>query len=414
MTRRTRTWLLLFSLLGLWASGSSTYVHYRIIRDPAYAPICDINQTLSCESAYTSRYGTIRGVPVAVAGVIWFALATILLIGAKPARARSASAKADEGFAQNVASYLFVLSTLALGAVLFLAYASFFVLKTLCIFCLLTYVAVIGIYVLSGQVSDAPFRSIPGRAIRDLRTLVTSPLALILAVLFVAGAASGVAFFPREAAIQPSPSEASAAPSPALSSDQQSQFERFLTDAPRVSIPVPTDGAKVVIVKFNDFQCPACADSYFRHKEVLAKYQATYPRDVKFVLIDYPLAPECNRSVSVVVHSAACAGAVAVRLARMSGKEVEMQEWLYSHQPGLTPAGVRQAASEIGGIKDFDRQYQQLLPLVRQDAELGARLEVSGTPTFVINGVKIDGALRAEFLDAAIMHELRRAGVATP
>jgi protein-disulfide isomerase len=147
---------------------------------------------------------------------------------------------------------------------------------------------------------------------------------------------------------------------------------------------------------------------------VLAKYQATYPRDVKFVLIDYPLAPECNRSVSVVVHSAACAGAVAVRLARMSGKEVEMQEWLYSHQPGLTPAGVRQAASEIGGIKDFDRQYQQLLPLVRQDAELGARLEVSGTPTFVINGVKIDGALRAEFLDAAIMHELRRAGVATP
>lgn len=414
MTRRTRTWLLLFSLLGLWASGSSTYVHYRIIRDPAYAPICDINQTLSCESAYTSRYGTIRGVPVAVAGVIWFALATILSIGAKPARARSASAKADEGFAQNVASYLFVLSTLALGAVLFLAYASFFVLKTLCIFCLLTYVAVIGIYVLSGQVSDAPFRSIPGRAIRDLRTLVTSPLALILAVLFVAGAASGVAFFPREAAIQPSPSEASAAPSPALSSDQQSQFERFLTDAPRVSIPVPTDGAKVVIVKFNDFQCPACADSYFRHKEVLAKYQATYPRDVKFVLIDYPLAPECNRSVSVVVHSAACAGAVAVRLARMSGKEVEMQEWLYSHQPGLTPAGVRQAASEIGGIKDFDRQYQQLLPLVRQDAELGARLEVSGTPTFVINGVKIDGALRAEFLDAAIMHELRRAGVATP
>ena len=414
MTRRTRTWLLLFSLLGLWASGSSTYVHYRIIRDPAYAPICDINQTLSCESAYTSRYGTIRGVPVAVAGVIWFALATILLIGAKPARARSASAKADEGFAQNVASYLFVLSTLALGAVLFLAYASFFVLKTLCIFCLLTYVAVIGIYVLSGQVSDAPFRSIPGRAIRDLRTLVTSPLALILAVLFAAGAASGVAFFPREAAIQPSPSEASAAPSPALSSDQQSQFERFLTDAPRVSIPVPTDGAKVVIVKFNDFQCPACADSYFRHKEVLAKYQATYPRDVKFVLIDYPLAPECNRSVSVVVHSAACAGAVAVRLARMSGKEVEMQEWLYSHQPGLMPAGVRQAAMDIAGIKDFDRQYQQLLPLVRQDAEIGARLEVSGTPTFVINGVKIDGALRAEFLDAAIMRELRRAGVAIP
>ena len=444
MTRRTRTWLLVFSLLGLLASASSTYIHYRIIRDPVYAPICDINQTLSCESAYTSRYGTIRGVPVALAGVTWFAFATLLVIGARPTRSHAGSAEANDRFAENVASYLFVLSTLALGVVLFLAYASFFVLKTVCIFCLLTYVAVIGIYVLSGQASDASLRSIPGRAARDLRALLTSPLALVVTVLFLAGTASGITFFPRpsthsagsgstvstvepstgsgrpelaegrEATTHPSSSEATAAPAPALPSEQQSKFERFLTSAPRVSMPVPMEGAKVVIVKFNDFQCPACADSYFRHKEVLAKYQAAYPRDVKFVLVDYPLAPECNRSVSAVVHPAACAGAVAVRLARLSGKEVEMEEWLYSHQPGLTPAGVRQAATDIAGIKDFDRQYERLLPLVRQDAELGARLDVTGTPTFVINGVKIDGALRAEFLDAAIMHELRRAGVATP
>lgn len=412
MTRPTRTWLLLFALVGLLASASSTYIHYQIIRDPSYAPICDINQTFSCESAYTSRYGTIRGVPVALVGVIWFAFVTMLLIAASPARTNTSSAK--KAFADNVASYLFLLSTVALGTVLFLGYASFFVLKTVCIFCLLTYVAVIGLYVLSGRASDPSLRSIPGRAVKDLRALITSPGALAVAVLFVAGAASGLAFFPREAAIQPSSAESAAPPRPALSSDQLAEFERFLASAPRVEMPVPTEGAKVVIVKFNDFQCPACADSYFRHKDVLAKYQAAYPRDVKFVLVDYPLAPECNPSVTSALHSAACAGAVAVRLARMNGKEVEMEEWLYSHQPGLTPAGVRQAVMDIAGIKDFDRQYQRLMPLVRQDAELGARLNVNGTPTFVINGVKIDGALRAEFLDAAILHELRKAGVATP
>ena len=167
-------------------------------------------------------------------------------------------------------------------------------------------------------------------------------------------------------------------------------------------------------MKFNDFQCPACADSYFRHREVLAKYMATYPRDVKFVLIDYPLQPECNPALTTVVHPAACAAAVAVRLARVKGKDTAMEEWLYSHQPGLTPAVVRQAAQDIAGITNFDEEYKRLLPLVRQDAELGGRLNVNGTPTFVINGVKIDGALRAEYLDAAIMHELRRAGVATP
>jgi protein-disulfide isomerase len=42
---------------------------------------------------------------------------------------------------------------------------------------------------------------------------------------------------------------------------------------------------------------------------------------------------------------------------------------------------------------------------------MGGRLAIQGTPTFFINGVRIEGSPRAEYLDAAIAHELRRAGV---
>jgi protein-disulfide isomerase len=112
-----------------------------------------------------------------------------------------------------------------------------------------------------------------------------------------------------------------------------------------------------------------------------------------------------------MVHPAACAGAVAVRLARGHGKAEVMEEWLYSHQQGLTPDAVRQAAQEFAGVVDFDRQYERALRLVKEDAELGNRLRVQGTPTFFINGVRIDGGLRPEYLDAAIEHELRKAGV---
>lgn len=412
MTRHTRGWLFGFALVGLIASASSGYIHYQILRDPTYTPICDVNQTLSCETAYTSRYGTVRGVPIAVGGVIWFAFVTILLLGAKPV-APQAKARHAEGLGANVSAYLFLLSTIALAAVLFLAYASFFILKTVCVFCLLTYVAVIGVYVVSGRASDAPLRSIPRRVLGDLRTLVTSPLALIVALLFVVGSVAAIAWFPRDTSAAASTATATAAPSP-LASDQQSEFERWFSSQSRESLAVPTDGAKVVVVKFNDFQCPACADSYFKDKDVLAKYQSSYPRDVKFVLVDYPLAPECNPSVTTVVHPAACAGAVAVRLARMTGKEIEMQEWLYSHQPGLTREGVRQAAEKIAGVRNFDQEYARQLSLVRQDAEMGGRLKIDGTPTFFINGVRVPGALRADYLDAAIMHELRRAGAAIP
>src|SRR4029453_11558452 len=120
----------------------------------------------------------------------------------------------------------------------------------------------------------------------------------------------------------------------------------------------------------------------------------------------YPLAPECNSSVTSVVHPAACAGAVAVRLARMNGKEIEMQEWLYSNQQGLTRDAVRQAAQNIAGVRNFDQEYARQLALVRQDAEMGGRLKIDGTPTFFINGVRVPGALPPEYLNAPLMHHM--------
>ena len=84
MTRRTSLLLLSFCLLGLAASSASAYVHYKLLHDPSYASFCDISATWSCATVYESRYGAFRGVPVAVGGVIWFAVATLLAAGAVP------------------------------------------------------------------------------------------------------------------------------------------------------------------------------------------------------------------------------------------------------------------------------------------------------------------------------------------
>ena len=60
---------------------------------------------------------------------------------------------------------------------------------------------------------------------------------------------------------------------------------------------VPTDGAKVLVVKFNDFQCPACGQSYLQYKPIFAKYEAEHPGAVKLVLKDYPLNRDCNDAI---------------------------------------------------------------------------------------------------------------------
>lgn len=410
MTRdTTRTLLTVFCLLGLAASSASAYVHYRLIADPTYTSFCDISASINCETVYRSAYGTVAGVPVALAGVFWFALALLLLLFVKDAPVLPVRGKAAVPPQQSesiVSGYLFALSTLALAVVLYLGYASLVILKTMCILCVVTYVAVLGIFIVAGSSSPAALSSLPAAAARDLRRLARHPIALTLAVLFLAGAASLIAFFPREGVTVSAAAAAPGEPLPPVPADQAAQFEQWMDAQPRAALVVPNDGAKVVIVKFNDYQCPPCRQTFMEYRPIIEKYQKSNPGQVKFVTMDFPLESECNTGG---VHVASCEAAAAVRMARLKGKADALEDWLFDNQPAMSPQLVRQGVSEVAGVSDFDAQYPKFLEQVRADVALGRSLGVNRTPTFFINGVKIEGGLRPQFFDVAIAHELKRA-----
>jgi uncharacterized membrane protein/protein-disulfide isomerase len=403
--RRTGVVLLLLALLGLGASVAAAFVHYRLLSDAGYISPCDISATWNCSQVYQSQYGAFWGVPVAVGGVIWSAAVTLLaLVGLTT----SGQAQRGQELAGRIPGYIFVLAVPALAVVLYLGYASLFVLKTYCLFCLLTYVAVFGIFLVSGAAADGSMTDLPRRAVRDLRLLVSSPMALGVSALFVAGAIALVALFPRPvAATAHEEPVAAAAPAPvALTGQQQSEFERWYSTLPRVPIAVPNEGAKVLIVKFNDYQCPPCRQTHEAYKPIIAKYQGQYPGKVKFVTKDYPLEPECNSNAPAGQHLAACEAAVAVRLARANKRGEAMEEWLFQNQPQMTPDLVREGVKSVAGVTDFDAQYVRQIELVKGDISLGALLQVKGTPTFFINGVRIP-ILKTELFDAAIAYELK-------
>jgi uncharacterized membrane protein/predicted DsbA family dithiol-disulfide isomerase len=395
--RRAPYLALACALIGLGVSAAATYVHYRLIFDPTYRSFCDVSSTISCTQVYLSRFGTFRGVPVAIFGVFWFVAATLLSVGGLTAR---------PSVRESVPGYLFVLSTLALAVVLYLAYASIVVLKAYCVLCFVTYAAVIGLFLVTGAATSFPMTTLPRRATRDLRVFIASPLAITVAVLFLAGAATTLAFFPREAAGE-SPARAAAPPPTAA---QTSEFERLMATAPRVPMAIPADGAKVLIVDFSDFQCPYCRQAFYAYKPILQKYEAQQPGAVKFVLKDYPLDSECNVNVAGGgPHPSACEAAVAVRLAQSRNRVEAMEEWLFANQPSLTPPVVRQAARDVGQINDFEAKYAFTLDLVKGDIALGHQLGVRSTPTLFINGVKFEGVLAPQYFDQAIAYELKRA-----
>ena len=51
MTPATRTKLIGLALLGLAASATSTYVHYRLLTDRSFTSFCDMSSTVSCTQA---------------------------------------------------------------------------------------------------------------------------------------------------------------------------------------------------------------------------------------------------------------------------------------------------------------------------------------------------------------------------
>lgn len=398
MSRTQARLALLCAGVGLAASAYAAYIHYHLLYDPSYRSLCDVSATVSCTTVYQSRFSTFRGVPVALIGAIWFAVSGLLVVGGLTAR---------DTVRENVPGYLFVLSTAALAVILYLGYASFVLIKAVCVVCLTTYAAVIGLFLISGAATSVPMTTLPRRAARDARVLFGSPVAIALVVLFFAGAASTLAFFPRESVVTAADgTQTQAAPQP--TQDQKSEFERWFAAQPRVPLIIPADGAKVLVVKFNDFQCPACGQSYLQYKPIFAKYSAEKPGQVKLVLKDYPLNRDCNDNIVQTLHPAACDAAVAVRLAPPAKVE-SIEEWLYTHQPEMTPASVRQAAKNVAGVADMDAKFASTISSVKGDIALGRQLQVKSTPTFFINGVKIEGALPPQYFDQAIALELKRA-----
>jgi len=407
-----RPLILALAAVALVASSASLYVHYQMLQDPLYSSFCDISETVSCETVYASAYGTVFGVPVAAGGAIWSALVLLLgLAGLKRRRAEQT---------QVVLGYIFLLSLVGMAAVLYYAYASFVVLGVTCPLCAAVYVAVTGIFVVSAVSSPAPTGTLVGRLGQDLGSVMRDSVGQALTIAFVAAAIALVVLFPRDplGAVGAEVATVGGGAAPVLTETltdaQREQFTLWIDAQTREDIPVPAEaeGAAVVIQKFNDYICPSCRQTYVEYLPVVAKWAASHPDAVKFVYRDFPLELECGPGNAG--HFSACEAAVAVRLAKEVGRDREMEAWIFENQATMTPDRVQEGLAQIAGVTDFEARYEEVLEQVREDVQLGVRLSVQSTPTFFVNGIRIEGGLRPAYLDALIEAELAAAGDTGP
>jgi protein-disulfide isomerase len=156
--------------------------------------------------------------------------------------------------------------------------------------------------------------------------------------------------------------------------------------------------ASVTLVEFSDFQCPFCKKS----QTTLKQLQERYPGKLKLVYRDFPLDQ---------IHPQARGASEAARCAGDQGKFWEYHDVLFTQSPQLNAEALRRYAEQISlDIAAFDRCVSSGLhrEAVQRDIEEGARLGITGTPAFFINGRPVLGAQQIEAFTRVIDEELAR------
>jgi Na+/H+ antiporter NhaA len=161
--------------------------------------------------------------------------------------------------------------------------------------------------------------------------------------------------------------------------------------------------APVTVVEYGDFECPYCGLAEPSVRELLRDYG-----DVRYVWRHLPLTD---------VHPHAELAAEASEAAALQGKFWEMHDLLLDHQGALTIRDLIGYARSIA--LDVDKFSADLRSHagqahVAEDVDSADLSNVSGTPTFFINGQRHYGAYDIASLKTAVKLAAARTKIAAP
>ncbi len=137
--------------------------------------------------------------------------------------------------------------------------------------------------------------------------------------------------------------------------------------------------AKVTLVEFGDFQCPACKNTEGATEEIRTKYQGK----IRFVWRNFPLTQ---------VHEFAFTSAEAAEAAGLQNKFWDYHKKLYELSPDLGTDKLISAAKDLGlDVEKFKKDIDSdpVRQRVLNDQADGNKAGVDGTPTYFINSNKL-------------------------
>lgn len=172
-------------------------------------------------------------------------------------------------------------------------------------------------------------------------------------------------------------------------------------------------GSKVTLIEYGDFQCPPCGNIYPVVKSVTEKYQ----NQLQYVFRNFPI-PDLHPNAKAAAASAEAAG--------LQGKYWQMHDKLYETQNDWSSLSSSERTSFFDSLAkglnldmkkfDADMSSSPVTSKINFDIALGTKVSVSGTPSFILNGKKLETSAYGteEIFKNTISAELKKAGIPLP
>ena len=234
---------------------------------------------------------------------------------------------------------MFALSTASLAVVLCLAYVLFVILQAVCVLCVGTYAAVIGLFLVSGAAAREPY----DQSARSCNPVTSRPLVRTPSARVGRGGVRdrrrrlhrpGFPGTQARAAVAEAgdaPPQAAAQAPAASSALSIRQLEEDPAQQPRMPADGAGRGRDGGHSEVQRLPVPGVRHDAYPGQAAFAKWQKqAQPGEVRLARRTTRSTRSATVRAGQSMHPAACDAAVAVRLTRAKGKREAMEEWIYS------------------------------------------------------------------------------------
>jgi uncharacterized membrane protein/protein-disulfide isomerase len=352
--------VLSIGLIGLFVSTYLSYSHYRVYTDTGYKSFCAISKAINCDTVSQSAYSIFLGLPVPVWGIVGYTFFLLFLLIAKDRDAQN----------RRVWTLQFLIAAAFTAYSIVLAAISTFYIHSYCIMCLVLY-AVNLLLLFYTRMIRSRFKSsglIDGFK-KDIQFLKTKRSSVIgIFAPFFSVVILLVLFFPTYWQFAP----------PALPAKTDSGITK--EGHPWIGAQNP----KLIITEYTDYKCFQCKKMHFFLRQLIAKH----PDKIRLIHRNFPMDHAVNPIIKEPFHIGSGKMALLAIYAASQNKFWQMNDLLFEMAGESDVIDVRELAAQLGmDSKTLARSMNNPAgrQLLQDDILSALKLQISGTPAYVIN-----------------------------